>query len=267
MVEAKNVYVGSVPDTYHRYLVPLLFEAYARDLADRVSVVAGAVLELACGTGVLTERLLARLPEAVQLVATDINADMLSVAEVHLGGAANLDCRIANGVELPFADASFDVVICQFGVMFFPDITAGYREAARVLKPGGRLLFNVWDSLEHNGFSRSVHEVVVTLDSENPPDFLSLPYAYCSVDETSGQLRDAGFSRVDAITVAKRSRAASPLDVALGLAAGSPLAAQLAARGIGSEAVDAIAERLAQEYGPAEISAPMQAIVFEAAQD
>ena len=265
MTETENRYAGSIPDVYHHYLVPLILDAYAKDLAERVDVPAdGAVLETAGGTGVLTRYLLDTLPESTRVIATDINAAMLEVARTNSGHANNIEFREANGVDLPFDDNSFDAVVCQFGVMFFPDISLGYREAARALKPGGHFIFNVWDVLKKNTWSRAVREAAVALDPENPADFLKLPYAYHDVAEIREQLVAAGFDRIETEEFPKESQANSARDVALALAAGSPLATQLADRGIASDAIDRIEAELLREFGDGEISAPMQAIVINA---
>ncbi len=261
----ENKYKGSLPDTYHRYLVPLIFSAYADDLARRVSVVEGAtILETAAGTGVLTEYLARNLPSATKIVATDLNPAMLEVAQNNLAGFANTIFEVANGVDLPYEDASFDTVLCQFGVMFFPDLSQGYREAYRVLKPGGELIFNVWDTLDKNHLSRAVHESVTKLDVESPPDFLKQPYVYNDIEGIKTQLKDAGFSEISVEVLKKESRAKSAREVALALAVGSPLAAQLAERGLADIAVASIEADLVSEFGNGEISAPMQAIVFHA---
>jgi ubiquinone/menaquinone biosynthesis C-methylase UbiE len=260
-----NRYAGSLPDTYHQYLVPLIFAEYAEDLAQRVTVSAGnAVLETAAGTGVLTERLAEVLPDDMTIVATDLNPAMLAVAEKNLANFANVSCEVANGIDLPFEDDSFDTVVCQFGIMFFPDIDQAYREARRVLKAGGDLIFNVWDTLEQNSFSRAVHEAAMALDANDPPDFLRLPYAYHDVDAISGQLGEAGFDEIIAEYVPSMSQAPSAHDVAIALAAGSPLAEQLQERNLQDTAVDAITAELEREFGSGEVTAPMQAIVFHA---
>jgi ubiquinone/menaquinone biosynthesis C-methylase UbiE len=260
-----NKYAGSIPDTYHNYLVPLIFDAYALDLARRAAIEdTAAVLETAAGTGVLSEYLANILPPSVRIVATDLNPAMLAVAEQQFSGQSNITFEVASGTDLPFDSGSFDTVLCQFGIMFFPDIDLGYREARRVLKPGGRLIFNVWDVLAENGFSRAVHEAALSLDPENPPGFLSSPYAYSDVAMITQQLEHAGFSDVTAEVLRDESHAASVRDVSLALAAGSPLALQLEERGLEATAVDDIEALLLKEFGPGPVSAPMQAIIFTA---
>jgi ubiquinone/menaquinone biosynthesis C-methylase UbiE len=256
---------GSVPEIYHRYLVPLIFEAYAEDLSERVGVNAGdTVLETAMGTGVLTERLIAKLPSQVQLIATDFSPAMLEVAQSNLPAADNVLYKEANGVDLPFADSSFDALVCQFGVMFFPDVQQGYREAYRVLKSGGEFIFNVWDKIDYNEIPRIVHEVALSLDKHNPPDFLKTPWSYNDVDTIVEQLKSAGFSDVTVTVLQRESTAPSARDVALALGAGSPLAMQLEERGLSEVAIDRFTEALEERFGSGQVSAPMQAIVFQA---
>ena len=265
MTDKTNKYAGAVPDAYQEYLVPILFDSYARDLASRITVPEqGAILETACGTGVLAEHLLERLGNNIRLVETDLNPAMLENAATRLGSAANVDFKAASGTELPFDDDTFDAVACQFGVMFYPDITLGYREAARVLKPGGQFIFNIWSELEKNGFSNSVHQIALTLDKDNPPDFLQLPYVYSDASVATDQLERAGFVDIQVTQLAKDSKATSARQVALGLAAGSPLAMQLSERGIAEKAVDIIEDALKNEYGEGEIMAAMEAIVIDA---
>ena len=264
-MNSENKYSGSVPDTYNEYLVPLIFDVYAADLAKRVTIKGeAAVLETAAGTGVLTEYLARVLPQSSQIIASDINPAMMGIAERNLAGQSNIVFQAASGTELPFDDCSFDSVLCQFGIMFFPDIDLGYREAHRVLKQGGELIFNVWDSLDKNHFSRAVHEAAISLDSDNPPDFLKLPYAYNDIDLIKSQLLVAGFSDVSVEVINEKSQASSVRDIAVALAAGSPLAMQLAERGLSETAVDDIEDLLHKEFGDGKVSAPMQAIVFHA---
>ena len=117
-------------------------------------MISGELLETACGTGILTRALAARLPEAVAITATDLNEPMLDFARLQPSGG-RVAWRQADAQALPFSDGTFDAVVCQFGVMFFPDKQRAYREVFRLLKPGGRFLFSVWDRLETNDLSIS----------------------------------------------------------------------------------------------------------------
>ena len=158
-----RLFAGSIPELYDRYLGPLIFEPYARDLAARLAVLQPAhILETAAGTGVATRALARALPSSVTIVATDLNQPMLDYAASHTD-ADNVTRRQADALKLPFGDGAFDAVACQFGAMFFPDKVDAYREAWRVLQPSGRFLFNVWDRIEHNELAQIVTEAVASL--------------------------------------------------------------------------------------------------------
>ena len=148
--------------------------------------------------------------------------------------------------------------------MFFPDVVQGYLEARRVLRPGGEFIFNVWDALAENQLPRMLHTAALSLDIENPPDFLKTPWSYNDIDAISGQLEKAGFSDVKVAVLPKESSAPSARDVALAFAAGSPLALQLAERGLAEVAVERFSEIVEEKFGIGAITAPMQAIVFQA---
>src|SRR5258708_21168040 len=157
MTTGDTVFAGSIPALYDRYLGPVLFTPYAKDLAKRLSgLTAGSVLETAAGTGRVTQELAQSLPAEVELTATDLNQAMVDFAQAK-PGLKRVAWRQADATQLPFGDARFDAVVCQFGVMFFPDRVAGYREARRVLKAGGPFVFHVWDSLAHNPVSAAVN--------------------------------------------------------------------------------------------------------------
>ena len=179
-MESDKVFTGSIPELYDTYLVPLIFEAYANDLADRaVSTGSNKVLETAAGSGVVTRALASRLPSDASYVVTDLNQPMLDHAASKQGSDARITWRQADALNLPFDDASFDAVICQFGVMFFPDRVAGYSEARRVLKSGGSFLFNVWDHIEANEFADVITKVASSVFPEDPPLFLArTPHGY-----------------------------------------------------------------------------------------
>jgi ubiquinone/menaquinone biosynthesis C-methylase UbiE len=207
--ESDKVFAGSIPEIYDRYLVPLIFEAFATDLAARVAALSpGAVLETAAGSGVVTRALAARLGPDARYVVTDLNQPMLD----HAAGRQRPDHRItwrrADALDLPFEDASFDAVCCQFGAMFFPDRIAGYREARRVLRPGGSFLFSVWDRLEANEFAQVVTDAAATVFPDDPPRFLArIPHGYHDVGLIRDEVTKAGFSRISLSTLEETSRA------------------------------------------------------------
>ena len=171
MSETDRTFAGSIPATYDRYLGPLIFAPYAVDLAERLSdLSAESVLETAAGTGIVTRALARSLAKTVAIVATDLNQPMLDFAAAQ-SGAETVTWRHADALSLPFPDASFDAVVCQFGVMFFPDKRAACGEALRVLKRGGRFLFNVWDRIEENEFPHIVTQALAGVFPHDPPRF------------------------------------------------------------------------------------------------
>jgi ubiquinone/menaquinone biosynthesis C-methylase UbiE len=223
-------FAGSIPALYDRYLGPLLFEPYAEDLARRAAGLRPAdILETAAGTGLVTAEVAKALPEA-RIVATDLNQAMLDIAAARIG-SPNASFRQADAQSLPFVDASFDLVICQFGMMFFPDRVAACREARRLLRPGGTFLFNVWDRLEKNPVSDATANAVAALFPNDPPDFFArIPFSCHDKDRIVADLREAGFEEIAAETVEKAHGAVRTGDAALGLCQGSPLRSEIEER-------------------------------------
>ena len=163
-----TLFVGSIPAIYDRYLGPFIFEPYAEDMAARVARLAPRrVLETAAGTGIVTRAMARALPSGASITASDLNQAMIDYAATRTE-ATNVTWRQADALALPFAEGAYDAVVCQFGVMFFPDKSAGYREARRVLRPGGTFLFNVWDRIEDNEVSRVVTEAVAGVRPGRP---------------------------------------------------------------------------------------------------
>ena len=201
-----TAFTGSIPRLYERCLGPMLFEPFAQELAARFAGFEGDVLETAAGTGRVTRALAAAAP-AARITATDLNAAMLEEAQ-RIGGADGVTWRAADALALPFADASFDAVVCQFGVMFFPDKAAGYGEARRVLRPGGRFVFSVWDRLEANALSHVAQAAVAGLFPDDPPLFLArTPFGYHDAGAIAAALMAAGFAEAtDAATAALAQR-------------------------------------------------------------
>lgn len=267
MKEADKLFVGSMPALYDQYLGPFIFEPYAQDLAERVVRFAPQrLLETAAGTGIVTRAMARALPATVSITATDLNQAMVDHAAAQTK-AGNVTWRQADALALPFADGAFDAVVCQFGVMFFPDKGAGLREALRVLKPGGRFLFNVWDRIEDNEISRVLTDAVAALFPADPPRFLArTPHGYHDVAVIRDQLGQVGFTRVEIETVEKRGRAPSPRDPAIGFCQGSPLRSEIEARDAGrlEEATEAAARAIAARFGPGPIEGKIQAHVVSA---
>jgi ubiquinone/menaquinone biosynthesis C-methylase UbiE len=265
MAEASQ-FVGSIPELYNRHLGPVIFEPFAEDLAARVNTPpGGALLEIACGTGVLTRRLLERRAKNVRIVATDLNPAMIEVAHASVGDAPGLEWRAADGAALPFEDGEFDEVVCQFGVMFFPDKLAGAREAKRVLKHGGSYRFNVWGDFAHNTFGRVTQRTLEAFFPSDPPPFYLTPFGFHDTEVIRGMLAEAGFCNARSENVPKESVSVSARDFALGLIRGNPVFHDILERGADPLAVEtALAEALAREGGAAPFRSGMQAIVVTA---
>ena len=268
MSETDKVFAGSIPENYDRYMVPLIFEPFAADMARRAaSLSPGAVLEVAAGTGVVTRALAPKLSPGAIYVVTDLNQPMLDFAASQQAPDSRIQWRQADALALPFEDATFDLVCCQFGAMFFPDRTAGYREAKRVLKPGGHFLFNVWDRIEENVFANDVTNALAEIFPDDPPRFMArTPHGYHDTALIRSDLEDAGFSRVVIETRAEQSRASSPRLPAVAYCQGTLLRTEIEARDAGSleSATDYVASAIADRHGSGEVAAKIQAHVIVA---
>src|SRR6266404_3100770 len=265
-MDNKNAqFAGSIPAAYDRYLGPIFFQPYAEDLAARLNVDASSsVLELACGTGILTRVLRDRLPASVRLVATDLNEPMIQNAARKFKQDEAVEWQQADASRLPFADESFDAVVCQFGIMFVPDKALSAREALRVLKPGGVFLFNVWDALEHNDLGRIAHETIASFFEKDPPTFYQVPFGYHDQGEIKRLLAEAGFRDVRIDVVAKVGGASRAEDAAQGLVRGNPVAVAITERDPSLLPVitNAVGNALKKQFG-ATVRAPMRALVVE----
>lgn len=263
-------FTSAIAELYDRLLAPMIFEPYALDLAGRVAALdAARVLELAAGTGVGTRALTRALPARVDLVATDLNPAMLERAAA-VGTPRPVRWQQADAAHLPFDDAGFDAVACQFGVMFFPDKVKAFSEARRVLRRGGALVFSVWDRLEENEFTDTVVAALARLFPGDPPRFMArTPHGYFDQGAISRDLTGAGFLAAPRFeTVAARSRAASAQITAIALCQGTPLRNEIEARaGAGAglaEATSACAAALASRFGQGPIDGKIQAILVTA---
>lgn len=255
---------GSLPEVYDRYLVPLIFETYARDIGERLaSKPLTRVLEVASGTGVVTRTLTSVLPESVSIVATDLNQPMLDRA-AKVGTKRSVEWRQANAMELPFSDAEFDAVVCGFGAMFFSDKPKAFSEMRRVLEPGGTLAFTVWDRIEDNEFADTVTAALATMFPNDPPRFMvRIPHGYADTTAIVRDLAQGGFTASPQIeTIAARSRASSFRDPAIAFCKGTPLRDEVQARGGTLDAAtDVAAQVIARQFGDGPVEGKMQAHV------
>jgi len=261
-----TLFAGSIPQLYERHLVPLIFEPFAVDLAARVAQRRPErVLEIAAGTGVVTRRLAESLPAGVAIVATDLNQAMLDQAAAR-GVSRPVEWRQADAMQLPFPDASFDAVVCQFGVMFFPDKARAFAEVRRVLRPGGCFLFNVWDRLEFNEFADTVNQALARHFPADPSQFMArVPHGYHDAAQISRDLAGGGFTQPPQfITVTARSRAESPRIPALAYCQGTPVRNEIEARsptGL-ADATDAVEAAISQRFGAGAVDGLIQAQVI-----
>ncbi|MFF7990725.1 class I SAM-dependent methyltransferase [Kitasatospora xanthocidica] len=256
---------GAIPDIYERYLVPLLFRPYARDLARRLAERHPRdVIETAAGTGAVTRELAAVLPPDTSITATDLSRPMLDRAQA-LPLARPVRWAEADAMALPFPDGSCDAVVCQFGAMFFPDRPRAFGEARRVLRPGGVLLFNVWDAIMANEFIAVTEATAAGLFPTDPPDFLSrVPYGYHDPTAIARDLADGGFTSSPVIeTVVEPGRAGSAQDVATALCQGTPLRNEIEARNGHTldEVTRAVTAAIADRFGTGPVEAALSALV------
>jgi ubiquinone/menaquinone biosynthesis C-methylase UbiE len=268
MAETDKVFAGSIPQLYDEFLVPLIFEYYARDLAARAGKAnPSRILETAAGTGALTRELAARLPAQAAATVTDLNLPMLDHNAARMPNDRRFVWRQADALALPFADQSFDVVACQFGAMFFPDKVKGYAEARRVLRPGGRFIFNVWDRIEANDFALVVTDALAAVFPHDPPRFMArIPHGYHDVDRIRADVTAAGFASIAIETIATASNAASPRDAAIAYCQGTPLRSEIEARDAArlEHATEVAAEALARRFGNGPIEGRISAHVVTA---
>ena len=259
---------GSVAEFYERYMVPMIFAPYAevmaRGLPPRTS---GSVLETAAGTGVVTRQLAALLPREVSIVATDLSQPMLNLA-ASIGTSRPVRWKQADATELPFSNATFDAVVCQFGAMFFSKKVAAFAEARRVLRPGGVFRFSVWDRIEENEFVHVVNGAVGRLFPGDPPPFAErTPHGYYEWRAITKDLELAGFRDVKFETVARTSKAESARAAAIAYCQGTPLRGEIESRGMRvEEATDAAERALVERFGAGPIEGEIRAhiVVTEA---
>jgi SAM-dependent methyltransferase len=262
-----KIFGGSIPEVYETRLVPLIFEPYAANLVNRLaSKTLTRVLEVAAGTGIVTRALASLLPERVSIIATDLNQSMLDHAST-LAIKRSVEWRQADAMQLPFEAGSFDAVVCQFGVMFFPDKTRAFSEARRVLRPGGVFVFSVWDRIEENEFADTVTSALDSIFPEDPPRFLArTPHGYHDRRTIERDLASGGFTTSpDIVTVAARSRAQAFQIPAIAYCQGTPLRNEIEARAPSrvNQVTDFAAEAVARRFGRQVVDGKIQAHIVK----
>jgi SAM-dependent methyltransferase len=260
-------FVGNIPHYYDQGLGPIIFAEYAADIAQRTAVGKPArVLETAAGTGIVTRKLREALPARTHLTATDLNPPMLDIARGKFAAGEQVEFGPADAMALPFADASFDAVVCQFGLMFYPDKAKSCSEVYRVLAPGGRYLFSVWDSHRYNPFARVAHEVVGRFFPADPPQFYNVPFSCHQIDPIKELLIAAGFSGISVVVVRQEKEIPDVANFARAAVQGNPLIDQVRARGgiEPEEIIGALTQEFRREFGADPGRMPLQAIIYSA---
>ncbi len=268
MTDTDKVFTGSIPEIYDTYLVPLIFEKFAADMAKRVAEGQPlSVLETAAGSGVVTRSLAPLLQADARYTVTDLNQPMLDRAASQQGEDGRISWQQADALALPFPDDHFDAVCCQFGVMFFPDRVAGYREALRVLKPGGLFVFNAWDRIESNVFADVVTKAAGTVFPDNPPLFMArTPHGYHDPAVIRADVASAGFGNIGIETVAETSRAPSHQEPAIAYCQGTPLRNEIEQRDAArlAHVTEVAAAAIRDAFGDGPVSGKIQGHVVTA---
>jgi len=261
MVALTASFAGTIPEYYDRCLGPACFEPFAVELARRVDV-RRDVLEIACGSGLVTRHVRARLDRSARIVATDLSAAMIDYARSKLSDVEGVEWREANAMELPFPDAAFGAVVCGFGMMFVPDKVAALKEAHRVLADGGTFHFSVWDAIEENPHALASAEVSEGLD---PALRFRVPYELHDPSLLRDLVGQAGFSDVDIETKRLPVESESARTLATGAIRGTPRSLLIEQRGISLDTVvDKLAARLAEIGGAAPYRSHAQALIVRA---
>ncbi len=261
MNDVNSNFVGSVPKYYDSALVPVIFIDYAQDLAQRVVArKPKTVLELASGTGVVTRLLRDGLSPDCHITASDLNEPMLDVARQKFEASESVSFQTIDAMEIPLEDQSVDVVVCQFGVMFFPDKVKSYREVLRVLKPGGHYIFNVWDSHAFNPFAAVGQRAVEEVFPDDPPGFYKVPFHYHDTKEMKRDMNDAGFSSVQVERRQIKKTIPSQETLAKGFIYGNPIAEEVETRGGDPDAmVEKVRDAMEAEFGKDPAEMPLSA--------
>lgn len=263
-MEQNAVFAGTIPANYEKYLGPFLFEPYALDLVSRLQDKKyPQILELACGTGRVTAHL-AKSVKHDSLTATDLNPDMIEVGKKIVGNK-NIKWQPADALELPFDDNSFDAVVCQFGIMFFPDKLKGLQEAHRVLKPGGKIIFNTWDNVENNPAIHEGRKIIESYFGDDPPVFYNVPFSIHDENELQTIMKDAGFKNIKTSLVKKDGISDRAADLAIGMVEGNPIFLSITEKDPSLiEPIEKHVEKvLAEKFGDKPLKSKLQAWICE----
>lgn len=260
-------FVGDIPQNYDEGLGPHIFIDYAKDIASRASKLGGnRVLELAAGTGIVSRQLRDTLPAHVELLVTDLNPPMLAIASQKFNDGEAVSFRPIDAMNMSLENASSDLIVCQFGVMFFPGKVESFREARRVLASGGNFLFSVWGAIEANPFSQVASDTAAAMYPDDPPGFYKVPFGYHDTEQVRADLAEAGFVDIRHQVIALDKTVEDWALFARGLVLGNPLIEEIRQRGghTPEDAMERLTKALIERFGEAPSQMPLEAIVFEA---
>jgi ubiquinone/menaquinone biosynthesis C-methylase UbiE len=269
MLDKNNSFIGSVPEFYERYLVPMHFEAHARIMVDRLGELrSGHLLEIAAGTGAVTRLLARELPDTVRITATDLNEPMLEMARLQ-PGTERVQWQQEDATSLSFPEGRFDVVLCQFGVMFFPDKVGAFRETFRVLKPGGCFIFSVWDRADRNPLVEVVQQALLSLFLEEIVRSNLVPLSYHEPEVIRADLAAAGFIESELEAVIGHSQAPSARTEAIASVQGNFLRPKIEACGPEwlERATETVSNALTASFGEGSLTVPNRALLVKAHKD
>ena len=264
----------SIPQKYEDYLTPFIFDPYAEDLVERIGIKPGMtnlknVLELACGTGSVTRQLPAHLPPTAQLLATDLQPDMISAAKISIAkrhlSASNLAWDTVDMTNIRYEDTRFDLIVCQFGLMLVPEKLKALTEMNRVLKPGGRLLSSVWSDIRHNQIWDITGSVIESFTGTNPMLQDPGPFSMADVNIGLEELKKAGFPDAKVTTVDKTGKITTAAMAVKGITEGLPVWMAISQKdpSLPAKVQAALELELVNRLGDHPFQSSLQALVFE----
>ena len=266
MVATRANFAGKIPEYYDRCLGPAVFGPFAAELARRIPADSTRdVLEIACGSGLVTERVRARMHPSARLVATDLSPAMIDYSRAKFTGVGGIEWREANAMELPFPDGTFGAAVCGFGLMFMPDKVVALKEARRVLADGSTFHFTVWDALEENPHAAAGAEVIEGLIPGDPELRFRVPYELADPSLLRDLLAEAGFVDVQIEILRLPVESDSARTLAIGAIRGTPRSLLIEQRGISLDyAIDRLTARLSEVGGAAPFRRHAQALIGQA---
>ena len=256
---------GEISQKYEDYLGPFLFEPYAIDLAARLNLTGVSnILELACGSGRLTKHIAAILPPGADFTATDLNTDMISIAKSKVT-SDRVIWATADMLDLPCENESFDLVVCQFGIMLVPDQQKALSEIFRVLKTGGKIVFSTWSDVNYNRLWAIADTVMIAVLGKSMIGSDPGPFAMGDENIVLARLKGVGFGKSTATLVKFTGETESAAKAAHGFIYGLPVGLYILkeAPDLMPEVLKILEEKLQSELGDQPLKAPMAALVFE----